>query len=396
MPRRYRLNEIAGLAEDEEDEAATDTRIAQRVRNISRGDADDERFADSMEDLQEVLESEDNEVVEELRETVSLTEDEVQAVLDEPVETHQERITREQDENQRALIMAEMRLGRVLDARLTRAADRLGILVPHPQRHPGADLPVSPGARVHMPHQNPTTTLTETRARVAASRRNTGQPPHEYGTISEDSIQGETSMPTATRPAPVAEPEDILDEVSDTAAEETAPPDLDAARLAVRRTVLAANFNPDRQRTYAERISNQTGGVRVSSIISMFRSAIQQRDAGTLTRDTLRASTGRTPVAARPASNGNGANGTARAPRVEVEPTECMCGCGEMAGKGSRFRPGHDARLYGRVIRLRKWVAAGNPASTFDDIRAIPIGYVNGEISMPEKYEQRALATPTR
>lgn len=36
------------------------------------------------------------------------------------------------------------------------------------------------------------------------------------------------------------------------------------------------------------------------------------------------------------------------------QPKECECACGEMTS-GGRFRPGHDARLYGRVNRYNAW-----------------------------------------
>lgn len=69
------------------------------------------------------------------------------------------------------------------------------------------------------------------------------------------------------------------------------------------------------------------------------------------------------------------------APAVEGEGL-CKCGCGEQVGKGASFRPGHDARLKGRLLRMMAWqeqhadeLANGTlEPNAFEELAAIPQG----------------------
>jgi len=47
----------------------------------------------------------------------------------------------------------------------------------------------------------------------------------------------------------------------------------------------------------------------------------------------------------------------APAATVDLQETRCTCGCGETTPSRSRFRPGHDQRLKGRLARAH-YVAA--------------------------------------
>lgn len=63
-----------------------------------------------------------------------------------------------------------------------------------------------------------------------------------------------------------------------------------------------------------------------------------------------------------PASNGRKAG--------KATPRECQCGCGEITS-GGNFRPGHDARMKGQLIRL---VEEGGPEgeAALERLRAYP------------------------
>ena len=51
---------------------------------------------------------------------------------------------------------------------------------------------------------------------------------------------------------------------------------------------------------------------------------------------------------------------------INTAPKACECGCGQVTGRGSKFRPGHDMRL---KCRLRK-LAAGNDAKAKEALKA--------------------------
>lgn len=71
-------------------------------------------------------------------------------------------------------------------------------------------------------------------------------------------------------------------------------------------------------------------------------------------------------------------------PNLSLEPAMegeglCQCGCGETAGKGAHFRPGHDARLKGRLIRFDVW-RESHPEKRpedFAEYAAIPVSVRN-------------------
>jgi hypothetical protein len=53
--------------------------------------------------------------------------------------------------------------------------------------------------------------------------------------------------------------------------------------------------------------------------------------------------------------------------KAEGKPSNgpCFCGCGEIpTKKGSQFRPGHDARLRGKLLKLRRLEAKDDADST--------------------------------
>ncbi|HUN38425.1 MAG TPA: hypothetical protein VMU95_41070 [Trebonia sp.] len=42
----------------------------------------------------------------------------------------------------------------------------------------------------------------------------------------------------------------------------------------------------------------------------------------------------------------------AKTPKPELVPVQCQCGCGQVTGKGSLFRQGHDARMVSNLVAL--------------------------------------------
>lgn len=59
---------------------------------------------------------------------------------------------------------------------------------------------------------------------------------------------------------------------------------------------------------------------------------------------------------------------TAKAKEPVGEPSPCLCGCGMVPGRGSKFIPGHDATLKSRFLKLYRLEDAGEKAKALGSL----------------------------